>query len=259
MPGATMTSAVFVHKSILEWPLSRKKSFQPRKKTFHVSRLAFTLIELLVVIVVIAVLASILLPALARAKESSRSITCSNDIRQLGIASVLYSGDTGRYPSILEWLYAPGAATDLTSGKLYPYLKATAVYLCPTDKAEIDRNQPPDALSPARQHSYLMNCMMCHAHDVTACAAPAQTIMFLEGTNRTPGASPSLSGLAPAPLPPPVPAPPTSSLLFRHNARGHLLMMDTHVETMTKQQFDNAHVLKQFWYPNDLTDRLGNL
>ncbi len=120
----------------------------------------FTLIELLVVIAIIAILAAILFPVFAQAREKARAITCASNERQIGLAFEQYVQDNDeRLPNFSDaanvlnpgtgtaqgWMsYAKGATTispnaqnegpfDPSYGSIYPYVKSKGVYVCPDD------------------------------------------------------------------------------------------------------------------------------
>lgn len=100
----------------------------------------FTLIELLVVIAIIAILAAILFPVFAQAREKARQISCASNLNQMGLAILMYTQDFDEfYPTGVD--NAPGgdgpqwdpANTAHWSQKVVPYIKAVGVYGCPDD------------------------------------------------------------------------------------------------------------------------------
>ncbi|MHB9038795.1 MAG: type II secretion system protein [Armatimonadota bacterium] len=162
-------------------------------------RSGFTLIELLVVIAIIAILAAILFPVFAKAKESANTTACLNNLKQLGNGFRMYLDDWGaKFPGSGGWgeadkrsgwvgfvsastglpIYGPVTGTYRMSpqyGSLFSYVKADKVYVCPSDS---------HAKTTKFGLSYSLNSNLSVINGVsqleTSIRRPARTVLLID-------------------------------------------------------------------------------
>ena len=169
----------------------------------QLARRGFTLIELLVVIAIIAILAAILFPVFARAREQARKTACVSNVRQISTAMMMYVTDyDGNYPPRMP-NPPPGTGMPCKPCRTIdfrpyamPYVKNTQLFVCPSDTGIPTQftNEPSNNVSPRPGRladfqgnatlvgtgSYCLNTVVTRLGNEAAIVQPADTYMGAE-------------------------------------------------------------------------------
>jgi len=153
------------------------------------NRKGFTLIELLVVIAIIAILAAILFPVFAKAREKARQTSCASNMRQIGLGFYQYTQDYDEHFPSNPQTCATGTNGSATAtgcigwgNQIYSYEKSTGVYKCPDDATQTSTDTTGYTVWPS---SYSMNANLTatgtgagnNGNTLAELAAPSSTVL----------------------------------------------------------------------------------
>jgi len=213
-------------------------------------RKGFTLIELLVVIAIIAILAAILFPVFARAREKARQTSCLSNIKQITLASLMYAQDydekmAGGCGPRISWAYRGNCG----HMQIFRYTNNVQLFECPTASylfpgsiiSDLYVDQFP--WGPVQiPNSYAPNCLV-RGISMGSIRRPAEIIYWAE--------DPGFGYLTPSGT--------TTTTYYTyndssyptspHNGGANIGFCDGHAKWMHRQAFDNDAVIDQLWAP----------
>jgi prepilin-type N-terminal cleavage/methylation domain-containing protein/prepilin-type processing-associated H-X9-DG protein len=150
-------------------------------------RRGFTLIELLVVIAIIAILAAILFPVFAKAREKARQTSCLSNVKQITLGALMYAGDYdeclfGHIQGTRNTFYPPAGLFLNWPQQVYPYVKNQQLFTCPSNPAGLWVYHP---TTRDYYFGYGMNYWMTYYYYYATGAfsyikTPAETIWFTD-------------------------------------------------------------------------------
>ena len=169
---------------------------------------AFTLIELLVVIAIISILAAILFPVFAQAREKARQASCASNLKQIGLGILQYNQDYDEAYAMGMWGTSASQTRCSWPAMIQPYVKNTAIFTCPSDTGDYGKtpgtisdpngcSASPTGYAVSYEYNYYLGGNNNQNGGVLTSSlpqltAPAQTVMLTDGaTTPTPGKNPA--------------------------------------------------------------------
>jgi len=209
--------------------------------------LGFTLVELLVVVAIVSLLAALILPGLRKAKEAAKRTICASNLHQFGLAITMYLNDNqGWFFPYFEDLeggrlwyfgfepdFGSGKAEgerelDKTRARLYPYLSANSVEICPSFDYYLSKYKPKFR---GASYGYGYNIFGVAGKHISYIRRPSSTVLFADCAQVNTFQKPA------SPKNPMIEefyyiSPFERTVHFRHNGLANVLFCDGHVEAM---------------------------